>query len=184
MPLNEIEVPKTWDLAFLETLFSERVPVGTTENETTITLQIPERGFDIVYAAVEAYPAAYLPTAQEKALARIAEIGKQKALNFTFNGMPLVLDEVTEGRIGRAVQWLERPAQAEVTTINWDKGVGDFVALPREVMFALGDATGAHIQAVFDKRKQLTDRVLAATTIDDAVFADIETTVWPGDPTT
>lgn len=185
MAINTVNIPRSWDYEFFVQLIGVQQPYGLVEdpeNEDEYTFKFFGDAYEAVMTAVETYPVAYLEVLQPKALARIAEIGKAKVKVFTFAGMTMELDDITEGRIGRAVQWLERPAQAEVTHVNWDRGVGNFVTIPKAVMFAMGDACGAHIQAMVNKRKELTDRVLAAEDINDPIFADIETTVWPGDP--
>jgi hypothetical protein len=142
--------------------------------------------YDAFYdAAVKAersgYAVNYLEVARPRAIARIAAIGKEKARrNFSFGGRKIELDDKTEARLTGLAVWLShRPLVLEV---RWDRtGAGDFIALPRDIGLAMGLAAGDHLQACFDRRATLTERVNTAASIEDAVFAEIETG-WPGDP--
>lgn len=127
------------------------------------------------------YHSNYLQKIRPPTLKRIGEVGRDKALNnFSFFGQPLLLDFTTECRLDALCRFLDR--NPEVTEVHWDKsGEGDFVTLLRDHGYALFDAASLHIQACFNRRKSLTDRVNSAVTIEDPVFTEIETG-WPGDP--
>jgi hypothetical protein len=131
-----------------------------------------------VIAVIDDYEALFVEKKGKPDLRKqIGTVGRAKVLEFSFGGMPLVLDASTEARITGAVAYLERnPA---VTELHWDlTGDGDFITLPRENVLALGDAAGAHVQAVFSHRKDLTDAVNAATTIAELEAVDLESN-WP-----
>jgi hypothetical protein len=171
--VSEHVIPANWDAMFLTTLITGISGMSVRVNEDgTRTIQVTDADFSKVLDAIEAYPTAYLPKAQEIAVARIVEIRREIVKTLHFGGMTLPMDYTTEARITGAVVYLQ--LDPTVTEINWDRGEGDFVTLTREQMLGLGLAAGRLVQGVFNKAKDLTDRVRAATSSDDPVFTDIE----------
>jgi hypothetical protein len=57
-------------------------------------------------------------------------------------------------------------------TVNW-KGENGWVVLDAQTILYLASQVRAHVQACFDKEKQLTEKIMAATSIEE-----LETIKW------
>jgi hypothetical protein len=94
----------------------------------------------------------------------------------TVGGAPIRTDDKSQSKLTGAVTYLTLAPSVE--TINWEAIPGVFVALTREQIMGTGLAVGAHIQACFDRSKELTISINAAPTIQDVNAIDI-TSGWP-----
>lgn len=174
---NKVTISDKWDLEFFCYLADPLLPYSHHKTEAGYVFSYSGEDYEKFQAAIANYPTAYLSITQGKAKARIVEKGKQIVENFKFAGMTIKLDYITEARITSAVVYLDR--NPDVAEVNWDRGNCEFVTLTRDQLLALGDAAGAQVQAVFNKRKELADRVEAAEDINDPVFAEIEEEWFP-----
>jgi len=187
MDASQIVVPEGTDYHWLMNRATKGKPhdLSAEPQADGSILLIYDRSYDLrVKAERDGYAANYLEVLRPRALKRIGEAGREKALNNfaipTPGGpMPMLLDFTTECRLDALCRYLDR--NSTVAEVHWDKtGEGDFVTFSREQGYGMFDLASGHIQGCFTRRKSLTDRVNAAASIDDPVFGEIETG-WPGD---
>lgn len=168
----------SWDAAFIFAQAGLTNHFGyELEADGTITIGYPMAFTDAVLAAIAAYPVAFAEQRKKpEMLDAIGVIRSERIRAFDVSPLSLVLDYETEGRIGRAVQWLEkRPARQFV---NWDLGGRNYTKIPRDQMMTLGLAVGDYIQDCFDYSEQLATAVRAAPDIVELGKIDLHAG-WP-----
>lgn len=172
------DVPKEYDYQWIADRVGVRI-IGVEEAGLYHRVNYDgseESYFDDFSNAVAQYKYIYLPVAVASLKDELVEIRKKKVTEFSFGGMSLVLDYVTEARITSAAVYLDR--NPSVTELNWDAGKGSFVTIPRANMLALADAAGAYVQDCFNHSKSLVEQIEACVDTDQLDAIDI-TAGWP-----
>lgn len=124
----------------------------------------------------QAPPAPSLDQAKAARVEAVAEARKAAVINgFSFNGLPLKLDESTENALGKAHTSLSR--QPEGTAIDWEVMRGVFMPFDLPTVAAISDAAFAHVQACFTNAKRLT--LLIHDAADLEALDAIELDGWP-----
>jgi len=81
----------------------------------------------------------------------------------TLNGTEIATDRESQSLLmGAALFAKEGPTYA----VNW-KGASGWVTLDASTTLQLAAAVRQHVQACFDKEKQLTEKIMAATSIEE-----------------
>jgi len=81
----------------------------------------------------------------------------------TLNGMEIATDRESQALLAGAVL----KAQDDPSyTVNWKARNGWF-QLNAATLIAIANAVRAHVQKCFDKEKQLTEKIMAATSIEE-----------------
>jgi len=114
-------------------------------------------------------------TLEEAILIKLNELStlrKSKELDFTFNGVKLVLNEQTQARINGAVTgFAYRPNDI----ISWEVSRGIFVDFNKVAMEALGTAAWEHIRECYVIVKSITQKVKACTSLAEVDLINLET---------
>jgi hypothetical protein len=177
---NTATISKDWNLNYivLETKFTYPYAVETDGVTGDTLIKFNYRDYERLMTVIDNYPVSYLPIQQKKSKVKVAEIGRNYASSFPFMGTNFPLDFTTECRLDGLCRYFDRNESA--TEVHWDAtGEGDFQTVTREMGYALFDAASHHMQAVFNKRKELSDLINLAADVNDPVFSNLETG-WPG----
>jgi hypothetical protein len=121
-----------------------------------------------------------LPTLSELRQNKLAALAsarwERETGGTTFNGFTVPSDAASQTKyIGAVVAAQLDPA----TTIYWKMADGTFVKLNASAIVSLALAVRAHVQACFDREKQLVALIEAAQTPEALEAVDI-TSGWPG----
>lgn len=134
--------------------------------------------YDAVVAAIEAYPTSYRSVMVPPMLHQVATMRDQRVQSFTFNGLPVSLNDKTIANLTAATVGLER--NPDVPAINWAITKDTFVTIPRDMMLAMADAAFNHVQACFTAQMTIANEVKAAATVDDLRAIDLNAhPAWP-----
>lgn len=176
MSLTTLQIDARYDPAFLKTLTpiagADAWGIGPGEAGAQ-TILFDDTFTEAVVDAVNRYDGAHL--ARVKALRVEAIAARRRAAiidGFSFNGLPMRLDESCENALSKAYAALQR--QPEGTTIDFEVSRGVFMSFDLALVGAISDAAFAHVQAAFTNAKRLTGQVQAADDIAalDAVALD------------
>lgn len=132
--------------------------------------------YDALNAAIENYPALLLADRKVQKLSTLSARRVQAEETFTFNGIPIVLNESTQARIAGANMGYQ--LNPEAGPIEWQRAKGVFVTLTKAHIQALGLAAWEHVQVCFVNAKSLSQSVADATSIEDLNNIDFEDG-WP-----
>lgn len=109
-------------------------------------------------------------------ISQLNDYRKAAVMNFSFMGMPLLLDGDTENALSKAIQGLTRAPIG--STVDWEIMPGYFQTFDLATVSAIGDAAFAHVQACFTNVKNKVLAINAATTVEDVMAIDL-TSGWP-----
>jgi hypothetical protein len=173
-------VPKGYDIDFIATYTGIEI-LGRTERSDGST-EIMYRNadgsgnFTRVSEAIENYAVDYLNIALARKIQQITAVRNERIHAFTFGGITIVLDLETKANIVGAVSGLER--NPSVAGLDWSLGDGNFIFLPRDMVFAMADTAFNYVESCFTKAKDLVAECKAASNINDLDAIDIESD-WP-----
>jgi hypothetical protein len=132
--------------------------------------------YDKVLETINNYQTSYLEVLVPNKINQIVKLRKLKVQSYTIGGLTLELDSVAEARItGATLLAMRNPQLAE---IRWDMGGGNFVAIPRDMMLAIGDGVGLYIQQCFAYSETLINQIKAAANVDACNAIDVNAG-WP-----
>lgn len=94
---------------------------------------------------------------------------------FSFNGVPITLDDSTQRRISGAIQYVNLSG---TPSVRWQVARGTFIDLSSDDLRALGVAAGAHVQACFANAETLSGLIEAAQTENELLAIDLNEG-WP-----
>lgn len=148
------------------------------EGGSATRFEVPARFYDALLEAVNGYQVDYLAVLLPLTLSRLSRIRDDKIASFTFYGMTIPMDRATRGDLGDLIAGLTRnPGRTHST---WSLGGGEFVKMPRDVVFALGDAAFNYVQDCFDAHEAIADDLKAAVTVNDLRAIDLDQhEAWP-----
>ena len=175
------KVPAHWDAPYIVGKLADAgvtnhfgFAVDPVAGETSFRVLVDDA--DTLLSIIDNYQTSYLDVLLPRLKQRVTEKRAQMLADFTFGGSALPLTETTMTRIVGAVVLLrEEPNRAE---INWDAGLLEYQAIPRDNMLILGRVAGGYVQALFNHAKTLGTKLSAAATADDAEAIDIDAG-WP-----
>lgn len=112
-----------------------------------------------------------------KLVEQVSELRWQKEVGgFQLNGNLVRSDERSQNMLVNAISLLNNDPNR--TDVNWNLPDGSFATLDLPTLKAMGIAMGAHVQATFDRKKELIDQLNAADTIEALEAINIESG-WP-----
>lgn len=149
---------------------------GVSEEEDGFHIHYNKESFESVSSELENYKINYLLIAVPSAIQKVTDLRKEKILKFNFNGLELNLDYETESRITGAVVFLDK--NPDIKYLNWDLGMGNFMQIDKDTLYALATATGKYVQGCFNHSKYLIDSIKESKDLDDLNAIDIESG-WP-----
>lgn len=175
-------VPETWDVDWLiETMVANGVQnhYGYGKVEDGYLLRYSIDDYDLVQAAIEAYPTRYAEEVLKPKMKREAtDLRKATQLKpVNFNGLSLETDVVTISLITAAAYLMDANPNSAQTRL-WKVNEDDWVELDRNTLVAMGEAIANYVQTCFQREKELRDQITAATTIEELAPIDV-TTGWP-----
>jgi hypothetical protein len=173
-------VPVGYDIDFIAR-FSGVIITGRSQNgdgSTEITYRNPDGSgnFERVSQTIDNYAVEYLPVALTAKIADIQSLRNTKIQAFTFMGMTIVLDLEAKSNIAGAVIGLDK--NPDVAGLDWSLGNGNFIFIPREMMYALANSSFLYIEACFSHAKELINACKACTDIHQLVAIDTSLG-WP-----
>jgi hypothetical protein len=131
------------------------------------------KDFDAIQEAIDAFPVEYAAILRPLKIKKIISTRKEKIKEFTFAGLTIELDHISESRISGAALFLMR--NESVPGINWDIGEGTFIEIPREFFLMLADAAGQYVQHCFNHSRDLVAAAIAAEDIFALEALEIDT---------
>lgn len=174
-------VPTGWDAAFIlqrleaagvNNHYGYEIDQATAELRFAVLLDDADK----LLAVIDSYQTEYLTVLRPRLKEQVSTLRKEKIKTFTFGGMTLELDAITESRIQGACLGLMLDLDKQ--SVRWDVGGLTFIDIPRDMMLALGKAAFNYVQACFDRSAVLGAALDAATTADEAMAIDLEAG-WP-----
>lgn len=109
-------------------------------------------------------------------LSDLKTIRRAAEQNFVFNGMQILLDTNTQGRINDAIKGFDYAPPG--TTTPWEVTTGTFIEIDQNVLIAMGVAAWNHIRDCYINLKSISDAIQACTTIAEVDAIDLEQG-WP-----
>jgi hypothetical protein len=173
------KVPASWDPNFIITKLAA---LGITNHfgydifEGEYRFRVLMDDADSLLSVISTYQTDYLSVVLPKLKTEVSKIRSEKIKNFSFGGLTMELDYITEHRLTSAALGLMR--NESVTEVKWDLGGLTFIVIPRADMLALADAAFNYVQGCFSRSKELGELLNAATTVDEATAIDLEAG-WP-----
>jgi hypothetical protein len=144
----------------------------------TTKFSVPARFYDALLDVVNSYQLAYREVLLPRSLDELSRLRDSKIASFQFQGMTIPMDRATRGDLGDLISGLERNRQRTHST--WSLGGGEFVKMPRDAVFALGDAAFNYVQDCFEAHEAIAQALKAAATVDDLRAIDLDQhEAWP-----
>lgn len=113
-----------------------------------------------------------LPAVKARKLAELADARWQYETGGVMVGGALIkTDRESQGTISGAYTTLK---DGLVPTIDWKAGNGQWVQITLAEITPIAQAVAVHVQGAFTLERQLSEQVMAATTV-----AQVEAVVWP-----
>lgn len=168
---SQSTIPAYYNTAFIFAKAGVTNHFGYNEGEEETVLRYRIEDYDAVQAALASYPVDYLSVMVPAMLEEVAARRDQIVQSFTFNGMPVALNDKTIANLTAATVGLERNAGVEA--INWAISKEVFVSIPRAAMFAMADAAFNHVQNAFTAQMTIAQEIVAATDIEALRVIDI-----------
>lgn len=180
MSIAYSNIPIGYDVNFIAQYCAIQITGFTQlqDGSTQITYRNPDGSgnFERVSQTIDNYAVEYLPVALAAKIADISALRNEKIQAFTFMGMTVVLDVEAKGNIVGAVAGLDR--NPDVPGVDWSLGGGVFIFLPRQVVYALADASFLYVEGCFTTSKELVATCKACQDINELAGVDI-TQGWP-----
>lgn len=163
--LSTLQIAKRYDAAFLKSLTpiegEDAWGSGPGDHTGTQTIMFDDAFTDAVVAAVNGYDAAWLSRVKSERIEAVAALRRAAVIDtFTFNDMPIRLDESVENALSKAYAALQR--QPEGTTVDFEISRGVFLELDLALVGAISDAAFIHVQTCFTNARRLTAVINAA----------------------
>lgn len=164
-------IPASWDVRYLFAKANTTLGYGySLIGNGQARVEFASVDYAAVVAAITAYPVAYLEVAVPKKLAEISAERDKRIKQFTIGGMTIPLDDETKLNLDCAALGLMR--NEDVLSLDWSLGEGEFVTLPRAVIFAMADGGFRYVQHCFSAHRQLATEAKAAADIDALALVD------------
>lgn len=176
--LTTLQISSRYDPAFLKSL-TQIVGVsawgsGPGDTPETQTILFDDAFTDDVVAAVNGYDAAWLARVKTGRIEAVAALRRGAVINdFSFNGVPMKLDESCENALSKAYAALSR--QPVGTEIDFEVSRGNFMSFDLAAVGAISDAAFVHVQRCFTNARRLTDAIIAAEDLAALDAIDLET---------
>lgn len=171
-------LPKHYDIAFIIEKAGVVNHYGYETKDDGIHFRYLVDDYDAVQSAITSYPVDYRARMVPNMLATVAHLRDERVLGFTFQGMPISLNDKTIANLTAATVGLER--NPDVASINWAINAETFVELPREVVLAMADAAFRHVQRCFDAQKIIAQEIMTAPDIEVLRAMDLhDHAAWP-----
>ena len=175
--LSTLQISSRYDPAFLKSLtpIQGDAAWGTGPGDTdgTQTIIFDDQHTDAVLAAVDGYDAAWLARVKTGRIEAVAMLRRGAVINdFSFNGVPMKLDESCENALSKAYAALSR--QPAGTTIDFEVARGIFMSFDLSAVGAISDAAFVHVQKCFTNARRLTDLINAAVDLGAMDAIDLE----------
>lgn len=168
----------------IEHILSEMVNAGVTNHfgygveVDGIHLRYQAANYDAVQAILNAYPVQYAnEVMRPQMIDEAAAIRWEKQQVTTFNGAPLPCDQTTINLVDATRNsMIDAPTSPQFAL--WKTGRTSWATLDASTLLGMGLAIRSHIQACFQREKDLQDQIIAAANVDALRLIDI-TTGWP-----
>lgn len=175
--LTTLQISSRYDPAFLKSLTAivGDAAWGTGPGDTTDvqTVIFDDAFTDDVVAAVNAYDAAWLARVKTGRIEAVAMLRRGAVINdFSFNGVPMKLDESCENALSKAYAALSR--QPAGTEIDFEVSRGNFMSFDLAAVGAISDAAFIHVQKCFTNARRLTTLINAAEDLAALDAIDLE----------
>lgn len=177
MTTTSLQISNRFDAAFLKSLTpiqgQDAWGVGPGYDQDTQIILFDGAYTDAITAAVDGYDDAWLARVKIGRIEAVAMLRRGAVINdFTFNGVPMRLDESCENALSKAYAALSR--QPAGTTIDFEVSRGVFMSFDLAAVGAISDAAFVHVQRCFSNAKRLTDLINAAPDLAALDAIDLE----------